>query len=204
LNTDYIKYLCSADQHLAEIIKQVGSYSIQKRNDSYLFLIEAIIYQQLTGKAASTIYNRFLKYFDGNIPEPHQILSSSEVELRAKVGISGMKIAYLKDLAANITDGGLTLKELPGMTDVDVITQLTRVKGIGRWTAEMFLIFCLGREDVLPVTDLGLRNAMKRTYLLDELPKPDTMIEIANPWRPYRSIATWYMWKSLSNFSAIG
>jgi DNA-3-methyladenine glycosylase II len=96
------------------------------------------------------------------------------------------------------------LNDLPAMTDEDVITQLTRVKGIGRWTAEMFLIFCLGREDVLPVTDFGLRNAIKRTYLLYELPKPDKMIEIAKPWRPYRSIATWYMWKSLSNFSAIG
>jgi DNA-3-methyladenine glycosylase II len=204
LNTDYIKYLCSADQHLAEIIKQVGSYSIQGRNDSYLSLIEAIIYQQLTGKAASTIYKYCYKYFDGNIPEPYQILSSPEVELRAKVGISRMKIAYLKDLAADIADGRLNLNDLPGMTDVDVITQLTRVKGIGRWTAEMFLIFCPGREDVLPVTDLGLRNAMKRTYLLDELLKPNTMVEIANPWRPYRSIATWYLWKSLSNFSAIG
>lgn len=199
-----MEYLCSVDQYLAKIIKNVGKYTIRKRKDSYLSLIEAIIYQQLNGKAASTIYNRFLKYFDGYIPEPHQILSSTEVELRANVGLSKMKIAYLKDLAAHIADGRLNLNDLPSMTDEDVITQLTRVKGIGRWTAEIFLIFCLGREDVLPVTDLGLRNAIKRTYLLDELPKPDKMIEIANPWRPYRSIATWYMWKSLSNFSTIG
>jgi DNA-3-methyladenine glycosylase II len=199
-----MEYLCSADQHLAEVIKNVGSYSIKKRNDYYLSLIEAIIYQQLTGKAASTIYGRFVKYFDGHIPEPQQILSSPEIELRANVGLSRMKIAYLKDLTAHIVDGRLILNDLPAMTDEDVITQLTRVKGIGRWTAEMFLIFCLGREDVLPVTDFGLRNAIKRTYLLDELPKPDKMIEIAKPWRPYRSIATWYMWKSLPNFSAIG
>ncbi len=204
MNTDYAKYLSRSDQHLAKIIKNVGSYSIKKRSDSYLSLIEAIIYQQLSGKAASTIHSRFLKYFDGYIPEPYQILSSSEVELRAKVGLSRMKVAYLKDLAAHIADGRLNLNNLPAMTDEDVITQLTKVKGIGRWTAEMFLIFCLGREDVLPVTDLGLRNAMKRTYLLDELPKPDKMIEIASTWRPYRSIATWYMWKSLSNFNAIG
>jgi DNA-3-methyladenine glycosylase II len=199
-----MEYLCSADKHLAEIIKKVGSYSIKKRNDSYLALIEAIIFQQLTGKAASTIYSRFVKYFNGHIPEPHQILSSPEIELRANVGLSRMKIAYLKDLTAHIADERLNLNDLPAMTDEDVITQLTKVKGIGRWTAEMFLIFCLGREDVLSVTDLGLRNAMKRTYLLDELPKPDKMIEIANPWRPYRSIATWYMWKSLSNFNTIG
>ena len=115
-----------------------------------------------------------------------------------------MKIIYLKDLATHIADNRLNLFDLPGMKDEEIISQLTRVKGIGRWTAEMYLIFFLGREDVLPVTDLGLRNAMRRTYSLDELPIPNTMIQISNPWRPYRSIATWYMWKSLSNFSAIG
>ena len=115
-----------------------------------------------------------------------------------------MKITYLKDLASHIGDNRLDLFDLPELKDEEIISQLTRVKGIGRWTAEMFLIFCLGREDVLPVTDLGLRNAMRRTYLLDELPKPNTMMEIANPWRPYRSLATWYLWKSLSNFNTIG
>ena len=145
-----------------------------------------------------TIYNRFLGYYNGPIPKPEQILSSSETDLRAKVGLSRMKIAYLKDLAVHIADGRLILNNLPSMTDEEVISQLTRVKGIGRWTAEIFLIFCLGREDILPVTDLGLRTAMKRTYLLNELPKPNTMIEIVSPWRPYRSIATWYLWKSLA------
>ena len=115
-----------------------------------------------------------------------------------------MKITYLKDLATHIVDSRLNLIDLPKMQDEEIINQLTRVKGIGRWTAEMFLIFCLARKDILPVTDLGLRNAMKRTYLLEELPKPNRMIEIANPWRPYRSIATWYLWKSLSNFNTIG
>ena len=198
MNTNYLEHLCSVDQYLAEIIKAVGSYSIKVRNDSYLSLVEAIIYQQLAGSAASTIYNRFLGYYNGPIPKPEQILSSSETDLRAKVGLSRMKIAYLKDLAVHIADGRLILNNLPSMTDEEVISQLTRVKGIGRWTAEMFLIFCLGREDILPVTDLGLRTAMKRTYLLNELPKPNTMIEIASPWRPYRSIATWYLWKSLA------
>ena len=138
------------------------------------------------------------------IPTPEQIISSSELELRTQVGLSRMKIIYLKDLATHIADNRLNLFDLPGMKDEEIISQLTRVKGIGRWTAEMYLIFFLGREDVLPVTDLGLRNAMRRTYSLDELPIPNTMIQISNPWRPYRSIATWYMWKSLSNFSAIG
>ncbi len=198
MNTNYLEHLCSVDQHLAEIIKAVGAYSIKIRNDSYLSLVEAIIYQQLAGSAASTIYNRFLKYYDDPVPRPEQILSSSETDLRAKVGLSRMKIVYLKDLSAHIADGRLTLNNLPSMTDEEIIIQLTRVKGIGRWTAEMYLMFCLGREDILPVTDLGLRTAMKVTYVLHELPKPNTMIGIANPWRPYRSIATWYLWKSLS------
>jgi DNA-3-methyladenine glycosylase II len=115
-----------------------------------------------------------------------------------------MKITYLKDLAARIVDSRLNLIDLPEMQDEEIISQLTKVKGIGIWTAEMFLIFCLARKDILPVTDLGLRNAMKRTYLLEELPKPNRMIEIANPWRPYRSIASWYLWKALSNFNTIG
>jgi DNA-3-methyladenine glycosylase II len=204
LNPSYIEHLSSADKHLAKIIKNIGSYSIEIRNDSYLSLVEAIIYQQLAGSAASTIYKRFLNYYKDSIPTPEQILSSSEIDLRAEVGLSRMKIAYLKDLAAHIADGRLKLNSLPSMTDEEVISQLTRVKGIGRWTSEMFLIFCLGREDVLPVTDLGLRNAMKKTYLLGELPKPNTMLEIANPWRPYRSIATWYLWKSLANFNTMG
>ena len=152
----------------------------------------------------NAIYKRFLAYYKNSIPTPEQIISSSDIELRTQVGLSRMKITYLKDLASHIGDNRLDLFDLPELKDEEIISQLTRVKGIGRWTAEMFLIFCLGREDVLPVTDLGLRNAMRRTYLLDELPKPNTMMEIANPWRPYRSIATWYMWKSLSNFNTIG
>jgi DNA-3-methyladenine glycosylase II len=174
------------------------------KKDSFQALIEAIIYQQLNGSAANSIYNRFLAYYRNQIPAPEQIISSSALELRTQVGLSRMKITYLKDLAAHIVDGRLSLIDLPQMQDEEIISQLTRIKGIGRWTAEMFLIFCLARMDILPVTDLGLRNAMKRTYLLEELPKPNRMIEIANPWRPYRTIATWYLWKSLSKFNTIG
>jgi DNA-3-methyladenine glycosylase II len=162
------------------------------------------VYQQLNGSAANSIYNRFLAYYRDRISTPEQIISSSDLELRTQVGLSRMKIAYLKDLATHIVDGRLNLIDLPGMEDEEIISQLTKVKGIGRWTAHMFLIFCLARKDILPVTDLGLRNAMKRTYLLAELPTPNTMIDIANPWRPYRSVPTWYLWKSLSNFNTIG
>ena len=161
LNPKYIKYLCNSDKRLAEIITLVGSYSIKKKYDSFQALIEAIIYQQPNGNAASAICKRFYADYGNLTPTPL-------------------------------------------MKDTEIISKLTMVKGIGRWTAEMFLIFYLGREDVLPVTDLGLRNAMKRTYLLEKLPIPMEMVRIAAPWRPYRSVATWYLWKSLSNFDAIG
>jgi DNA-3-methyladenine glycosylase II len=199
-----VDYLCYADKRLAKIITETGRFSLKIKKDSFQALIEAIIYQQLNGSAANSIYNRFLTYYKNQIPTPEQIISSSDLELRIKVGLTRMKITYLKDLAAHIVDRRLNLIDLPEMQDEEILSQLTKVKGIGRWTAEMFLIFCLARKDILPVTDLGLRNAMKRTYLLEELPKPNRMIEIANPWRPYRSIATWYLWKSLSNFNTIG
>jgi DNA-3-methyladenine glycosylase II len=198
-----VDYLCYADKRLAKIITETGRFSLRIKKDSFQALIEAIIYQQLNGSAANSIYNRFLTYYKNQILTPEQIISSSDLELRTKVGLSRMKIIYLKDLAAHIVDNRLNLIDLPEMQDEEIISQLTKVKGIGRWTAEMFLIFCLARKDILPVTDLGLRTAMKRTYLLEELPKPNRMIEIANPWRPYRSIATWYLWKSLSNFNTI-
>jgi DNA-3-methyladenine glycosylase II len=199
-----VEHLCYADMRLAKIIKEIGHFSMKVKEDSFQALIEAIIYQQLNGSAANSIYNRFLTYYKDRIPTPDQIISSSDLELRPRVGLSRMKIAYLKDLATHIVDCRLNLIDLPGMKDEEIITQLTKVKGIGRWTADMFLIFCLARKDILPVTDLGLRNAIKRTYLLAELPTPNTMIDIANPWKPYRSVAKWYLWKSLSNFNTIG
>ena len=192
LKTNYVEYLCYADKRLAKIITETGRFSFKIKKDSFQALMEAIIYQQLNGNAPNSIYNRFLTYYKNLIPIPKQIISSSDLELRTQVGLSRMKILYLKDLAAHIVDSRLNLIDLPEMQDEEILCQLTRVKGIGRWTAEMFLIFCLARKDVLPVTDLGLRNVMKRTYLLEELPKPNRMIEIANPRRPYRSIATWY------------
>jgi DNA-3-methyladenine glycosylase II len=146
-------------------------FSLKIKKDSFQALIEAIIYQQLHGSAANSIYNRFLAYYRNQIPTPEQIISSSDLELRIQVGLSRMKITYLKDLATQIVDCRLNLIDLPEMQDEEIISQLTRAKGIGGWTAELFLIFCLARKDLLPVTDLGLRNAMKRTYLLEELPR---------------------------------
>lgn len=200
--TDVMKHLTVADVRLAAIIKSVGAYEIKLRKDPFQSLVEAIIYQQLAGSAADAIYRRFVKIY-GRFPRPTQLLATKDFKLR-DAGLSARKIEYLKDLASRVSDGRLKLTLLPKLPDEQVIEQLVQVKGIGRWTAEMFLIFCLGRQDVLPVGDLGLRKAMQKAYLLGELPSPETMNDIAQVWKPYCSIATWYLWKSLEKFKGIG
>src|SRR5690606_3307010 len=197
-----LKHLSTVDAQLAAIIESVGAYEIKLRKDPFRSLVEAIIYQQLAGSAADAIYKRFIEIY-GRFPRPAQLLDTKDSELRA-AGLSGRKIEYLKDLAARASDGRLKLSQLSKLHDEEVIEQLVQVKGIGRWTAEMFLIFCLGREAVLPVGDLGLRKAMQKAYSLGELPTPEIMRNIARPWKPYCSVATWYMWKSLEKFKGIG
>jgi DNA-3-methyladenine glycosylase II len=204
MSADPLKYLSKADPKLGGLIKTVGKYSIRLRTDAFQSLVESIIYQQLAGSAASAIYTRFLGYYDNVIPTPLDLVSTPDTELRYKIGLSTKKIQYLKDLATKIVEQKLNLDLLSRLSDDDVIKELVQVKGIGRWTAEMFLIFCLGRPDVLPVTDLGTRKAMYKLYSLSDLPKPAEMLAIAQPWKPYRTVATWYLWKSLSKFSTIG
>jgi DNA-3-methyladenine glycosylase II len=199
-----IRYLSQKDLKLASIIKSIGEYSIKMHSDPFESLIQSIIYQQLSGKAANAIYTRFLNYYRCPIPTPQQIICTPSEILRAKTGLSFKKIEYIKDLSSRISDGRLNLFLLPGMTDDEVISELIKVKGIGRWTAEMFLIFCLGREDVMPIGDLGIRKAIQILYNLPQLPTPSSMLAISLPWKPYRSIATWYLWKSLDNFGSIG
>lgn len=138
------------------------------------------------------------------MPTPMEIISTSDIELKSKIGLSSKKVQYLKDLSTRVVEQKLDLDLLSTMSDEEVINQLIQVNGIGRWTAEMFLIFCLGRPDVLPVTDLGIRKAMQKIYSIPELPKPAEMLAIAQPWRPHRTVATWYLWKSLSKFTSIG
>jgi DNA-3-methyladenine glycosylase II len=133
---------------------------------------------------------------------PEQILSTPNSVFRSTIG--NKKIEYIKDLSVKIIERKLDVSTLHKLPDEEIIAQLIQVKGIGRWTAEMFLIFCLGRLDILPVTDLGIRKAMQKTYSLSELPKPAEMLSIAQPWKPYRTVATWYLWKSLSKFNSIG
>ena len=199
--TNISKHL-AVDPHLAKIIKAVGSYEIKIRRDAFRSLVEAIIYQQLAGSAADAIYFRFLK-IHGRFPGATQLMTTPNLALRA-AGLSSRKIEYVKDLSSKVASGQLKLSFLREMEDEQVIEHLLQVKGIGRWTAEMFLIFCLGREDVLPVGDLGLRKAIQKTYRLRQLPSAEEMQKIARLWKPYRSVGTWYMWKSLDKFKSIG
>jgi DNA-3-methyladenine glycosylase II len=202
-NDAILSQLSEADNHLGRVIAAVGACTIVTGGDPFQSLVRSIMYQQLAGSAADAIHRRFVQIYNGEFPSPSVLAATSDAQLRA-VGLSGRKVEYLKGLASNVAAGNLDLASLSVMEDEKVIEQLTALRGIGRWTAEMFLIFCLGRPDVLPVGDLGLQRAIQRIYSLRKLPTPERIEKIARPWRPYRSIATWYLWKSLEKFKAIG
>lgn len=190
------------DPMLVNIIDNVGDYTLKRRNHHFSVLVESIISQQLATKAAEAIFKRFKNLYP-KFPTASEILSTKKSELRL-VGLSSMKIEYLKDLARHIEEGRLDMRSLPKMDDEDVITHLTQVKGIGRWTSEMFLIFSLGRQDIFPVDDLGLRKGIQIAFSLPEIPQPKEVERIGERWRPYRTIVTWYLWKSLQKFNKIG
>jgi DNA-3-methyladenine glycosylase II len=165
--------------------------------DPFHALLRAIVSQQLSTKAAATIAARFEGLYGGP-PIPAQVIATSDEQLRA-VGFSAQKIGYVRDLCRRIEDGGLPLASLDAMSDDEVVEALTQVKGIGRWTAEMFLMFRLHRPDVLPVGDLGIVKAVQKAYGLRKVPTPERLTRIGEAWRPYRSIACWYLWASLHN-----
>jgi DNA-3-methyladenine glycosylase II len=183
---------------MASIIKEIGRCGLvrSKRADPFIAIVEAIIWQQLSGKAARTIYERFLKVFPDGTPTPSTILATSDEAMRA-AGLSRGKIAYLRDLSTKVLDGTVHLESLETMANDDVVAAMTKVKGIGQWSAEMFLMFRLQRADVLPVGDLGIVKAIQRHYRLRKTPTPERMRKIAESWRPYRSVASWYLWASL-------
>jgi DNA-3-methyladenine glycosylase II len=165
--------------------------------------VRSITGQQLSTKAAATIYGRLTDLYGGQTPTPEQIIATAPERLRA-VGLSGAKAAYLRDLAEHIVDGELPIDRLAEMSDEDVYAALIAVKGLGRWTVDMFLIFHLGRPDVLPVGDLGIRRAMQINYELSELPKAAQMEQIAEVWRPHRTLGSLYLWESLDNRPGAG
>jgi 3-methyladenine DNA glycosylase/8-oxoguanine DNA glycosylase len=194
-----VAHLRSADPVIDRIIEAVGPFNMEPGDGIFRALGRAIFFQQLAGPAARTIMNRVLAALgtdDQRWYTPAQFLKATDDDLRA-AGLSRQKMGYLRDLADKFASADLTEDDFHHLDDEGVIAKASSVKGIGRWTAEMLLIFTLDRPDVLPVDDLGVRRGMQISYGLADLPKPDEMRRIAQPWQPYRSAGTWYMWRSL-------
>lgn len=196
-----IQHLKKADPVLSGIIDRVGDYAIQFRRPDYETLVKSIVYQQLSGRVANVIYERFAKAAGGKVT-PESVLKLRPARMRA-AGLSGRKTAYIRDLARHTRDGQVIFADLPAMPDTAIIELLTQVKGIGVWTVHMFLIFALQRTDILPTGDLGVRNAIRKAYGLTELPTPAEMERIAERWRPYCTVASWYLWRSLETDAAL-
>ena len=193
--------LRAADPVLARVIDMVGPLgrSREGRPDHYGALVRSIASQQLSVLAARAIYGRLTERFGGRAPKPAEILADDPEELRAAAGFSRAKVGYLRSLAEHVISGELELERLDELSDEDVTAELVAVKGVGVWTAQMFLMFQLDRPDVLPVGDLGIRRAIERAYELDDLPDAPTIERIAEPWRPHRTLACRYLWRSLQN-----
>ena len=194
------RLLLRRDPILAALIRQYGPCGLAQaqRADHFSALVRAIAGQQLSTKAAATIYARLLTLMPNGQPTPQGLMALADDQLRS-VGISRQKAASLRDLSEKVFTGVVNLDALPKMSDDDVIASLVRVRGIGRWSAEMFLMFRLHRPDVLPVGDLGIVNAVQRVYRLRKRPTPERILALGEAWRPYRSIASWYLWRSLEN-----
>lgn len=186
---------------MRRLIEAHGPLALAERQrgrptDAYGALLRSVVGQQLSTKAARSIYERLTGLFGGRPPTPRELLAADPQRIRG-IGLSWRKVEYLRDLATRVEDGSLALDRLKHLTDEEVTAELVRVKGLGPWSADMFLIFHLERPDVLPVGDLGTRAAVKRAYSLSGLPTPAELVGIAEPWRPYRSLACLYLWRSL-------
>lgn len=189
-----VNHLQQADPVLKAVINEVGPCRITYREPTFPALVRSIVFQQLNGKAASTMAAR-LEEAAGRVT-PENILRLTPEAMRA-LGLSQQKLSYIRDLAQKTLDGAVRFEVCPAMSDDEVVEHLTQVKGIGVWTAHMFLMFALRRPDVLPVGDYGIRAAMKKHYRMRKLPEPDRMRKVAAKWRPYSSVACWYLWRSL-------
>jgi DNA-3-methyladenine glycosylase II len=199
-NPRAVAALRKSDPILREVIDAVGpvgDFFAGRPTDHYGTLVRSIVGQQLSTKAAASIHGRLLERFGGRAPTPDEVLADDPDELRTAAGLSHAKVRYLHSLAEHVLDGSLDLDRLPELPDDEVIAELVAVKGLGVWSAHMFLMFHLHRPDVLPVGDLGIRRAVKLRYGLPELPTPAELTEIAEPWRPHRTVACIYLWRSL-------
>ena len=198
-----VAHLAKSDDVMAGLVEQFGELDLEERRrgrpaDAYGALLRSIVGQQLSVKAARSIYGRLTELFGGKTPTPAELLAVDDATLRG-VGLSGAKVKYVRSLAEHVEAGDLHLDGLTDMSDDEVIAELTVVKGLGVWTAHMFLIFHLQRPDVLPVGDLGIRRAVERHYGLEEIPDAETLERLGERWAPYRSLASLYLWHSLDN-----
>lgn len=193
---DAVEHLRRSDPVLASVIENVGAFAMTYREPTFETLARAIVFQQLNGKAARTIWQRLVDAAGGEPLAPEALLKLRMPALR-RVGLSRQKATYVRELARHVAEGRLDFAAMPTLSDEDVIATLTRVKGIGVWTAHMFLIFALRRPDVLPTGDYGVRAAIKKLYRKRKLPTPRAMENLADSWRPYRSVACWYLWRSM-------
>jgi DNA-3-methyladenine glycosylase II len=196
-----IQHLRRSDPVLSAIIQRVGDYRIQYREPDFESLVRSIVYQQLSGKVASVIYGRLSAALKGKVL-PEEVLKLRPDRMR-RLGLSKQKTVYIRDLARHTRDSRVVFAELPALADHQVIERLTQVRGIGVWTVQMFLMFALRRSDVLPTGDLGIRNAIRKAYGMGELPTPVEMEAIALKWRPYCTVASWYLWRSLEGDAAL-
>jgi DNA-3-methyladenine glycosylase II len=198
------EHLRAHDPILAKVIDNFPLPTIAPHNNYYRALVESVVSQQLSVKAAATILNRFKDLYTNDFPSPEEIVATADEQLRS-VGLSRQKISYIKDLASKVLDGSIQFSQLDTLSNEEIITELTNVKGVGVWTVHMFLMFCMGRLNVLPVGDLGIKNGIFALYNLDEKPSPDiiALIALDNGWRPYESVASWYIWQSLNNKPAL-
>jgi DNA-3-methyladenine glycosylase II len=190
------RHLRRRDPVLGAVVARVGPCAIVPRGDPYRYLVRSVVYQQITGHAARAIEGRLKAAYGGRLPAPERLRKASAVQLRG-VGLSRQKIASLHAIATAFDDGTLVNRRLARLDDDGVIAAVTQLRGVGEWTAHMMLMMSLGRPDVLPVGDYGVRKAARDLYRLADLPKAKELVALAEPWRPYRSIAAWYLWRSL-------
>lgn len=198
-----VEHLRGADARLATLIDRVGPCTLRPRGQIYRSLFRAVLYQQLAGSAAAAIERRVCALFGGRVPQPAEFLAAAP-PLLLSAGLSRQKLSYLRDLAAAFATGTLRAQRLARLHDEEIIAAVTTVRGIGEWTAHMLLLFSLGRPDVLPVGDYGVRKGVQRLHRLRRLPERRVLERIAAPWRPYRSIAAWYIWRGIDTATPEG
>ena len=195
-----VLHIRKSDKRLRKVIDTVGPFTLKLQRDRFQMLVRSIVWQQISGKAATSIFNKLVAKLDGGKVTAEALAKLSPEDMRT-AGISPQKLSYLQDLTARVLDGRVRLDKTARLTDAQVIAELTQIRGIGEWSAQMFLMFSLGRPDVFPHADLGIRSALRKLNELDDLPDRTLSHKLAEPWRPYATVASWYLWRSLDGIT---